>query len=60
MGQQRGRERVLPIQGLMVRIRGTGVEARIYGIVDGAVTVAHELETHGREIGWIHGHGWWP
>lgn len=60
MGQQRGRESVLPIRGLMVRIRGTGVEARIYGIVDGTVAVAHELETDGREIWGIHGHGWWP
>ena len=51
---------MLPIRGLMVRIRGTGVEARIYGIVDGTVAVAHELETDGREIWGIHGHGWWP
>jgi hypothetical protein len=44
----------------MVGIRGTGVEVGIYSIMDGAVAVAHELETYGGEIGWIHGHGWWP
>jgi hypothetical protein len=47
----------------MVRIRGIGRiwgEARIYSIVDGAVTVCHELETHSGEIGRIHGHRWWP
>lgn len=54
---------MLPVHGVMVRIRGTGRiwgEARIYSVVDGAVAVCHELETYSGEIGGIHGHRWWP